>query len=211
MKPADSVLQGEQAMADYRHFRLETDRDGIVWLTFDRAESSTNTFSAEVMQELAAILDELAASKPRGLVIRSGKASGFIAGADVAEFSQLESAEAALALVRRGWDAFNKLAAMPFPTVALVRGFCMGGGLELALACRYRVAVDEPGTRFALPEVMLGSLPGWGGVMRLPKVVGPNAALDMMMSGRSVDARRAERIGPAGCAGAPPGSDKHRP
>jgi len=195
MKLADSVFQGARAMADYQHFRLETDRDGIVWLTFDRAGRSTNTFSAEVMQELNAILDELAVRKPRGLVIRSGKASGFIAGADVEEFTQIESTEGALAIVRRGWDTFNKLAAMPFPAAALVRGFCMGGGLELALACRYRIAVDEPDTRFALPEVMLGILPGWGGVMRLPRVVGPNAALDMMMTGRSVDARRAKRMG----------------
>ncbi|MCL4800490.1 MAG: enoyl-CoA hydratase/isomerase family protein [Burkholderiales bacterium] len=179
----------------HKHFRLETDRDGIAWLTFDRAGSSTNTFSAEVMQELAAILDELATRKPRGLVIRSGKSSGFIAGADVEEFTRIESTADALAIVRRGWDTFNKLAAMPFPTAALVRGFCMGGGLELALACRYRIAVDEPGTRFALPEVMLGILPGWGGVMRLPRVVGPQAALDMMMTGRAVDARRAKRMG----------------
>jgi 3-hydroxyacyl-CoA dehydrogenase/enoyl-CoA hydratase/3-hydroxybutyryl-CoA epimerase len=195
MKIADSVFQGEQAMGEYKHFRLETDRDGIVWLTFDRAGSSTNTFSAEVMQELNTILDELAVRKPRGLVIRSGKTSGFIAGADVEEFTRIESTEDALAIVRRGWDTFSKLAAMPFPTAALVRGFCMGGGMELALACRYRIAVDEPGTRFALPEVMLGILPGWGGVMRLPRVVGPTAALDMMMTGRSVDARRAKRMG----------------
>jgi 3-hydroxyacyl-CoA dehydrogenase/enoyl-CoA hydratase/3-hydroxybutyryl-CoA epimerase len=97
--------------------------------------------------------------------------------------------------VRRGWDLYNKLAALPFPTLALVNGFCMGGGLELALACRYRVAVDQPGTRFALPEVMLGILPGWGGVMRLPRLVGPSAALDMLLTGRAVDARRAKRMG----------------
>ena len=195
MKPSDSVLGGSPAMDDLQHFRLDTDRDGIAWLTFDRAGSSTNTFSAEVMSEFVAILDNLAVRKPRGLVIRSGKSSGFIAGADVDEFTRIDSVDDALRIVRRGWDAFNRLAALPFPTLALVRGFCMGGGLELALACRYRVAVDEPGTRFALPEVMLGILPGWGGVMRLPKVVGPNAALDMMMTGRSVDARRAKRIG----------------
>ncbi len=182
-------------MSELRHFRLETDGEGIAWLTFDRAESTTNTFSAAVMSEFTAILDDLAVRKPRGLVIRSGKASGFIAGADVDEFTRIESVDDALAIVQRGWDAMNRLAALPFPTLALVRGFCMGGGLELALACRYRVAVDEPGTRFALPEVMLGILPGWGGVLRLPKIVGPTTALDMMMSGRSVDARRAKRIG----------------
>ncbi len=195
MKAVDGVFEGDRAMSDTQHFRLDVDGEGIAWLTFDRAGSTTNTFSAEVMGELNALLDTLAVQKPRGLVIRSGKSSGFIAGADVDEFTQIETVDDALAIVRRGWDAFNKLAVLPFPTLALVRGFCMGGGLELALACRYRVAVDEPGTRFALPEVMLGILPGWGGVMRLPKVVGPTTALDMMMSGRSVDARRAKRIG----------------
>ena len=179
----------------HKHWKLDTDRDNIVWLTFDKAESSTNTLSAEVVAEFSAVLDALRAKNPRALIIRSGKSSGFIAGADVEEFTRITSTEEALAIVRRGWDAMNKLAALPFPTLALVNGFCMGGGLELALACRYRIAVDQPGTRFALPEVMLGILPGWGGVMRLPRVVGPTAALDMMMTGRSVDARRARRMG----------------
>jgi 3-hydroxyacyl-CoA dehydrogenase/enoyl-CoA hydratase/3-hydroxybutyryl-CoA epimerase len=184
----------------YRHWRLDRDADGIVWLTFDREGASTNTFSRAVMDELGAIVDRLAQEKPKGLVIRSGKESGFIAGADVDEFTRIDEIEEALAIVRRGWDTFNRLAALPFPTVALVRGFCMGGGLELALACRYRIAVDEPATRFALPEVMLGILPGWGGVKRLPKLVGPSAALDLMMTGRSVDARRAKRMGLADAA-----------
>ncbi len=194
MNPADAVLD-KQAAGAYRHWRLDEDADGIVWLTFDRAGTSTNTFSKEVMDELGAIGDRLAAEKPKGVVIRSGKESGFVAGADVDEFTRIDEIEEALAIVRRGWDTFNRLAALPFPTVALVRGFCMGGGFELALACRYRIAVDEPGTRFALPEVMLGILPGWGGVKRLPKLVGPSAALDLMMTGRSVDARRAKRMG----------------
>ncbi|MBI4293002.1 MAG: enoyl-CoA hydratase/isomerase family protein [Betaproteobacteria bacterium] len=179
----------------YKHWKLDAGSEGIGWLTFDKADSSTNTLSADVIAELAAILDALRTQRARGLVIRSGKASGFIAGADVEEFTRVESTEQALAIVRRGWDLMNKLAALPFPTLALVDGFCMGGGLELALACRYRIAVDQPGTRFALPEVMLGILPGWGGVMRLPRVIGPSAALDLLMTGRSVDARRAKRIG----------------
>jgi 3-hydroxyacyl-CoA dehydrogenase/enoyl-CoA hydratase/3-hydroxybutyryl-CoA epimerase len=194
MKPADAVLD-QRALGEYRHFRLDKDADGIAWLTFDKAGASTNTFSQDVMAELGSIIDRLSAEMPRGLVIRSGKESGFIAGADVEEFTRVENVDGALAIVRRGWDAFHRLAALPFPTLALVRGFCMGGGLELAIACRYRIAVDEPGTRFALPEVMLGILPGWGGVLRLPKLVGPQAALDMMMTGRSVDARRAKKIG----------------
>ena len=194
MNPADAVLD-RQAASAYRHWRLEKDGDGIVWLTFDREGTSTNTFSKDVMEELGAIIDRLAAENPRGLVIRSGKESGFIAGADVDEFTRIDQVDEALAIVRRGWDAFNRLAALPFPTLALVQGFCMGGGFELAIACRYRIAVDDPKTRFALPEVMLGILPGWGGVKRLPKLVGPSAALDLMMTGRSVDARRAKSMG----------------
>lgn len=179
----------------HKHWNLETDRDNIVWLSFDKADASTNTLSAEVIAELSSLLDELRAYHPRALIFRSGKPSGFIAGADVEEFTKVASAADALAIVRRGWDLMNKIAAMPFPTVALVNGFCMGGGVEFALACRYRIAVDQPGTRFALPEVMLGILPGWGGVMRLPRVVGPSAALDMMLTGKSVDARRAKKMG----------------
>jgi 3-hydroxyacyl-CoA dehydrogenase/enoyl-CoA hydratase/3-hydroxybutyryl-CoA epimerase len=179
----------------YRHWKLETDGDNLAWLSLDKADASTNVLSAEVMSELDRIVDELAAHKPRGLIVRSAKESGFIAGADVEEFTKIKDPDDAMRMVRRGWDLYNKLADLPFPTLALVNGFCMGGGLELALACRYRIAVDQPGTRFALPEVMLGILPGWGGVMRLPRVVGPTAALDMLLSGRAVDARRAKRMG----------------
>jgi len=186
--------------SDYKHWKSETDRDDILWLSFDKADASTNVLSAEVMAELDRIFDGLAAKPPRGLIIRSAKDSGFIAGADVEEFTKLKDADDVMRLVKRGWDLYNKLAALPFPTLALVNGFCMGGGVELALACRYRVAVDQPGTRFALPEVMLGILPAWGGIMRLPRLIGPSAALDMLLTGRSVDARRARRMGLADAA-----------
>ena len=183
-------------MADaHRNWKLETDGDGIAWLSIDKAGASTNVLSADVMAELDGIVDELAGQKPRGLVIRSAKESGFVAGADVEEFTRIKDADDAMRMVKRGWDLYNKLAALPFPTLALVNGFCMGGGVELALACRYRIAVDQPGTRFALPEVMLGIMPAWGGVMRLPRLVGPTAALDMLLTGRAVDARRAKRMG----------------
>ena len=179
----------------YQHWKLETDHDNIDWLSFDKKGASANVLSADVMAELDRIFDELRAKNPRGLIIRSGKDSGFIAGADVEEFTKIKDADDAMRLVKRGWDLYDKLEALPFPTLALVNGFCMGGGVELALACRYRVAVDQPGTRFALPEVMLGILPGWGGVKRLPRLVGPTAALDMLLTGRAVDARRAKRLG----------------
>jgi len=182
-------------MTAYKHWKLDTDRDHLAWLSFDKEGASTNTLSAEAIDEFDRVLDELQAEQPRALIIRSAKESGFIAGADVEEFTKIKDADDAMQIVRRGWNAFNKLEALPFPTLALVNGFCMGGGVELALACRYRVAVDQPGTRFALPEVMLGILPAWGGVKRLPRLVGPTAALDMLLTGRAADARRAKRIG----------------
>jgi 3-hydroxyacyl-CoA dehydrogenase/enoyl-CoA hydratase/3-hydroxybutyryl-CoA epimerase len=149
-----------------------------------------------------AVLAELSESAdvdrdpPRGLVI-VGKANGFIAGADIEELTQVADGSGAIALVRRGWDTFERLAATTFPTVALIRGFCLGGGLELALACCYRVVIDEPGTRLGLPEVMLGIVPAWGGMKRLPRLAGAPAALDLMLTGRTIDARRARRIGVA--------------
>ena len=123
-------------------------------------------------------------------MIRSGKDNGFIAGADIDDFERVKAVDDAIAIVKRGWDVFNQLAAVPYPTLALIRGFCLGGGLELALACRYRVVVDEPGTRLGLPEVMLGIVPGWGGIRRLPRLAGAPAALDLLLTGRTIDARR---------------------
>jgi len=182
-------------MQELKHWRLERESAGLAWLIFDKAGESTNTLSADAMRELGLVLDELDREPPKALVIRSGKSAGFIAGADIEEFTKIDSPEGARALVQRGWDMYNRLAAVRYPTLALIRGHCMGGGTELALACRYRVAVDEPGTRIALPEVMLGIVPGWGGMLRLPQVIGPAAALDMMLTGRALDAKRAKRLG----------------
>jgi 3-hydroxyacyl-CoA dehydrogenase/enoyl-CoA hydratase/3-hydroxybutyryl-CoA epimerase len=178
-----------------KHWQLTNEENGIVVAIFDKAGESANSLSAEVMAEFGEILDQLDKQPPKGLIVRSGKEAGFIAGADIEEFSQLDSAEKGRALVTRGWNLFNRLAAVPYPTLALVRGHCLGGGLELALACRYLLAVDEPGTKMGLPEVMLGIFPGWGGMLRLPKRVGPAAALDMMLTGKTIDAKRAKKMG----------------
>lgn len=180
---------------DFRHWRLDEDARGIVWLTLDRAGESTNALSAAVMDELERVVDELEGTPPKALVIRSAKASGFIAGADIGEFSALDTRDGAGRLLASGWHLFNRIAALRFPTAALIRGHCLGGGLELALACRYRIVVDDPATRLGLPEVMLGIVPGWGGMRRLPRVVGPQQALDMMLAGKTLDARRAKRAG----------------
>lgn len=181
--------------SSYQHLVVVRHPDGVVWLQLDKAGSSTNTLSRAVLDELANVFAALEQAPPRGLVIASAKPAGFIAGADIDEFTRIGSAEAARELVERGWSLFNWLARLPFPTLALIRGHCMGGGLELSLACRYRIVVDEPGTRLALPEVMLGIVPAWGGMLRLPTLIGPGAALDLMLSGRSVDARKAKKLG----------------
>ncbi|HET7033758.1 MAG TPA: 3-hydroxyacyl-CoA dehydrogenase NAD-binding domain-containing protein [Casimicrobiaceae bacterium] len=178
-----------------QHWTITRDSDGLARLVFDRAGASANTLGAPVLAEFNEVLDLLDRDPPRGLVIASGKANGFIAGADVDEFTQITDEAGALALVKRGWDTFERLAAVKYPTVALIRGFCLGGGVELALACRYRVVVDEPGTRLGLPEVMLGIVPGWGGMKRLPRLAGAPAALDLMLTGRTIDARRAKKLG----------------
>src|SRR3954466_2345731 len=177
-----------------KHWRWEFDKERLAWLTFDKEGESTNTFSRQALEELRGALRAIGAERPKGLVIRSAK-DNFIAGADVEEFTRFKSPEQAMSFVRLGWDVFQELSELPFPTTAMVNGFCMGGGVELSLACRYRVALDDPKTRFALPEVMLGIMPAWHGVQWLPKLVGPAAAFDMLLTGKSVDARRAKRIG----------------
>jgi 3-hydroxyacyl-CoA dehydrogenase/enoyl-CoA hydratase/3-hydroxybutyryl-CoA epimerase len=177
-----------------KHWRWETEPSGLAWLTFDKQGESANTFSREALQELSTALDAIANARPKGLVIRSAKDS-FIAGADIKEFTRFADAEEAFAFNRLGWDTVQKVRDLPFPTTAMVNGYCMGGGLELALACTYRVALDDPKTRLAFPEVMLGIWPSWHGLQWLPKRVGPAAALDMILTGRAVDARRAKRIG----------------
>ena len=177
-----------------KHWRHEQDRDGLSWLTFDKQGESTNTFSREALEELGAALDEIAAARPKGLIIRSAK-DNYIAGADVNEFVNFKSTDEAVDFTRLGWDTMHKLRTLPFPTTAMVNGFCMGGGLEMALACRHRIALDDPKTRFAFPEVMLGIWPFWHGLQWLPKLIGPAAAMDMLLTGRAVDARRGRRIG----------------
>jgi 3-hydroxyacyl-CoA dehydrogenase/enoyl-CoA hydratase/3-hydroxybutyryl-CoA epimerase len=177
------------------HFRAETDSDNIVWLHFDKAGSGTNTFSSEVLDELDQQLQSIAAECPRGLVILSDKANGFIAGADIESFTRMETEAQALAFLQHGQSVFNRLAAYSVPTVAMIHGFCLGGGTELALACRYRVTRDDPGTRLGLPEVRLGIHPGWGGSARLTPLVGGLKAMDLMLTGRSLAGRQAKRIG----------------
>ena len=182
-------------MSNWKHWRLSTDADNFAWLTFDRAASSTNTFSSEALRELENICATLKANPPKGLAILSAKENGFAAGADIDEFTTVKNAEEAYAFTKLGNDVFDQVDALPFSTVALIHGFCMGGGTELALACKYRIIDDGAKTKMALPEVMIGIVPGWGGAKRMPKLIGAAQALDLMLTGRAVDGRRALKMG----------------
>ena len=179
----------------YKNWRLEHDEDEIAWLHIDKHDANANALSADVLGELDAILQVLADAHPRGLVILSAKQGGFIAGADVNEFTQLESTAQATELIGRAHTIFNRLEGVRFPTVALIEGFCLGGGFELALACRYRIAVDVPATRLGFPEVLLGIHPGFGGTVRSIRHAGAPGALELMLSGKTIDARRALQLG----------------
>ncbi len=179
----------------YKNWRLERDDHDIAWLYIDKVDAAANTLSAAVLEELNDILGQLKEDRPQGLVILSAKSSGFIAGADIKEFTTLGGQSDAEALIGRGQAVLERLAAMSMPTVAVIQGFCLGGGMELALACRYRIADEDPKTKLGLPEVNLGIHPGFGGTVRLPPLVGAPAAMDMMLGGRALSARAAKKIG----------------
>ena len=174
---------------------LEVDADRIAWLTCDMPGSSTNVLSATVIQDLAAALTQAAAQKPVGLVLCSAKRSGFIAGADIKEFVDIRTPEEGYALVRAGQTVFDQLDALPFPSVAAIQGFALGGGLELALACTYRVGADEAQLSLGLPEVMLGIHPGFGGTVRSVRLLGVRPAFDLMLKGKPYRGARALEVG----------------
>ena len=176
-------------------FQLAIADDGLGILTFDRPGEKVNTFSREVFEEFAEVLLRLAREpRLRGLLVRSGKPENFIAGADVREFVSLPADEIRAASLR-GQALFEQLARLPVPTVAAINGVCLGGGTELALACDYRLMSDSPKAKIGLPEVRLGIFPAWGGCARLPRLVGLAAALDLILTGRQLDAKRAKKIG----------------
>src|SRR5580693_4692750 len=193
---ADRVLElgpKPSASGPYRHFKLTRDADGVAWLLFDREGASANTLSADVLAELDTVLAALESERPTGLVIRSAKASGFIAGADVNEFRGATDPAAVETQIARAHAVIDRLEAVKFPTVAVIHGFCLGGGLEVALACQSRIAID--GARFGFPEVMLGLHPGLGGTARFTHLISPMQAMTLMLTGRTIDARKAKSLG----------------
>lgn len=178
-----------------KNWRWQLSENGILQLLMDTENGSANTFSRAAMRELGAIVERLAIEPPKGVLFLSGKSSGFIAGADLTEFEGISDGGAVLNAVTFGQKVFSALERLPCPTVAAIDGFCMGGGTELALACSHRVATDSGSTRIGLPEIKLGLHPGWGGTVRLPKLVGAPAAMDMILTGRGLKAKHARKIG----------------
>src|SRR3954468_17080116 len=181
------------ASAPYRNFKLTRDSDGIAWLLFDRADASANTLSVDVIEELDTVLTALESHLPSGHVIRTAKKSGFISGADVNEFRGATDPRLVETAIGRAHAVIDRLEALRIPTVAVIHGFCLGGGREVALACQTRIAVE--GARFGFPEVMLGLHPGLGGTVRFTRLVNPMQAMTLMLTGRTIDARRAKSLG----------------
>jgi 3-hydroxyacyl-CoA dehydrogenase/enoyl-CoA hydratase/3-hydroxybutyryl-CoA epimerase len=175
----------------FRHWRLEARADGVIVVAIDREGQAVNALTQAMLLELDALLERLAIDPPRGVVFRSAKASGFVAGADVREFQDFDARGTVDDALFRGQQTLQKIAALPCPTVAAIHGYCMGGGTELALACTHRIASNDASTRIGLPEVKLGIYPGWGGSVRLPRLVGAPAAMDMMLTGRALSAKAA--------------------
>jgi 3-hydroxyacyl-CoA dehydrogenase/enoyl-CoA hydratase/3-hydroxybutyryl-CoA epimerase len=165
--------------------------DGVLVLCLDRAGGGVNALSRSVLDELDGMLERIAIERPAAVVIHSGKPSGFAVGADLKEFESYDQKGTVREEIEHGQRVFERLARLPMPTVAAIHGTCMGGGTELALACRMRVAARAPETRIALPEVQLGIHPGWGGTARLPRLIGAPKALAMMLTGRTASAERA--------------------
>ncbi len=186
-------------------WKLEIGDDRIAWLTFDLPGEKVNKLNAESMSELAGTLEGLRKHQGlRALVIRSGKPDSFIAGADINELAAIATVEDARQKAELGRAVFDTIESIAVPTVAMIHGPCLGGGLELALACRYRVVSDHDRTTLGLPEVNLGIIPGWGGTQRLPRVVGVAAAATMILTGKPVPARKAVSMGLADAVAAEP-------
>ena len=178
-----------------KHWRIEQDDESLCWLHFDMAESQTNLLSQETLEELDQVLKEIGRLRPAGLIICSDKKSGFVTGADVKEFAGQDKVREVEAYIKTVHATFALLESFDFPTIALTHGFCLGGGLELALACRYRIARDDESTRLGFPEVRLGIFPGFGGTVRSTQLIGAQKSMELMLSGRPLSARAAKRYG----------------
>ena len=180
---------------DLVHWRYETDDEHITWLCIDKADGNANVLSGPVLTDLAKVLEAIEQSPPKGVVVHSGKKNGFIMGADINEFTRINDADEAFELVRLGQQVLDKLEALPCPTVAVINGFALGGGLELAMACDYRLVIENPKPILGLPEVQLGIHPGFGGTVRAVQISGVRLAMELMLTGKSITASKAKRAG----------------
>jgi 3-hydroxyacyl-CoA dehydrogenase/enoyl-CoA hydratase/3-hydroxybutyryl-CoA epimerase len=182
-------------MNKYTNWDVVVDEQHIIWLGVDRKDTSVNAINEAVLEELNNILQDISAlAEAKGLVIYSKK-KGFIAGADVNVFSQFKNEDKALEFLRKGQNVFSRIEQLKIPSVAMIDGHCLGGGLELALACDYRIASDEKATQLGLPEIWLGFHPGWGGTVRLPRLIGGQDALTVILSGKMYHAKQAKKMG----------------
>jgi 3-hydroxyacyl-CoA dehydrogenase/enoyl-CoA hydratase/3-hydroxybutyryl-CoA epimerase len=182
-----------RGQGNWRNWRLARDDNGIAWLVLDQPGSSANVLSEDVIAELDDVLATLERELPKGVVLRSGKPGGFIAGADIGEFRGMTNTADIETRLTKANAVVDRLDHLAVPVVAVVHGYCLGGGLEIALACDYRIAVDD--ARLGFPEVMLGLHPGLGGTVRLPRLINPLEAMTMMLTGRNVRASRARSLG----------------
>ncbi|MDC9825009.1 3-hydroxyacyl-CoA dehydrogenase NAD-binding domain-containing protein [Devosia sp. ZB163] len=186
-------------MPPSRAWTFHTDFEGIGWLTIDVPDAPVNTLSRETLTELTgmvtAIEEMVAGGEIKGLVLLSGKDSGFIAGADITEFDDMGDPGVLRAALDRAHSLFDRIEALKVPVVAGIHGFCLGGGLELALACHYRIAVNDDKTRIGFPEVNLGIFPGFGGSGRSVRQAGPVDAMQIMLTGKMLRASQARRLG----------------
>ncbi len=183
-------------MKPYKNFDVTTDDRGVTTVTLDVPGRPLNVLDREVMGELDQIVHDLENSEGVNLVVfQSGKESGFLAGADVTAIANIESASQAMRLIEDGQMLFQRIEWLSMPTIAVIHGPCLGGGLELSLACTYRVARDNSSTKIGLPEIKLGLLPGWGGTQRLPRVAGLTNALPMILTGNHLSGSEAFEIG----------------
>lgn len=178
-----------------KHWATETDKDGIVWLQIDKADSSANVLSSDVLEELDELLKPLSVDLPRGVVIHSGKPSGFVMGADINEFTKIETPEQGYELAMRAHRVFDQLAELGCPTLAAINGLALGGGLELAMACDYRIAFQSSKKTLGMPEVQLGIHPGFGGTVRSVEIVGVRPAMQMMLTGQPIRVEKGLAIG----------------
>ncbi len=177
------------------HWRYEVDSSNILWLTLDREGESTNSLGTEVFLELDSLMDLAESTELAGLVVQSGKPDSFIVGADIREFDGFTDASDATDKIKQGLAVFSRLENLKCPTVAAIHGFCLGGGLELALSCDYIIALNTPETRVGFPEVKLGIFPGLGGTTRLTEKVGGLKGLELMLTGRLLRAGAARGVG----------------